>query len=159
MDRKQRKSLFDSKVFWMIISLLTSLAIWSYVVSTENSVVTQVFRGVKVEITGEETLRNSRNLLVTDIDTNTVRVEIRGPRRIVDALNSEDLVAQIDVSKLSRAAYASMKYKIVYPNGTETRNLSEVSYSPETVNFMVSVRLSLRFLNRPRLRSPARKRI
>ena len=29
MDRKQRKSLFDSKVFWMIISLLTSLAIWS----------------------------------------------------------------------------------------------------------------------------------
>ena len=138
MDRKQRKSLFDSKVFWMIISLLTSLAIWSYVVSTENSVVTQVFRGVKVEITGEETLRNSRNLLVTDIDTNTVRVEIRGPRRIVDALNSEDLVAQIDVSKLSRAAYASMKYKIVYPNGTETRNLSEVSYSPETVNFMVS---------------------
>ena len=138
MDRKQRKSLFDSKVFWMIISLLTSLAIWSYVVSTENSVVTQVFRGVKVEIAGEETLRNSRNLLVTDIDTNTVRVEIRGPRRIVDALNSEDLVAQIDVSKLSRAAYASMKYKIVYPNGTETRNLSEVSYSPETVNFMVS---------------------
>lgn len=54
MDRKQRKSLFDSKVFWMIISLLTSLAIWSYVVSTENSVVTQVFRGVKVEITGRK---------------------------------------------------------------------------------------------------------
>ena len=128
MDRKQRKSLFDSKVFWMIISLLTSLAIWSYVVSTENSVVTQVFRGVKVEIAGEETLRNSRNLLVTDIDTNTVRVEIRGPRRIVDALNSEDLVAQIDVSKLSRAAYASV----------DTRNLAEVSYSPETVNFVVS---------------------
>ena len=138
MDRKQKISLFDSKIFWMIVSLLTSLAIWSYVVSTENSVVTQVFRGVKVEIIGEDTLRDTRNLIVTDIDTNTVRVEIRGPRRIVDALNSEDLVAQIDVSKLTRSAYASMKYKIVYPNGTETRNLSEVSYSPETVNFMVS---------------------
>ena len=138
MDRKQKISLFDSKIFWMIVSLLTSLAIWSYVVSTENSVVTQVFRGVKVEIVGEDTLRDTRNLIVTDIDTNTVRVEIRGPRRIVDALNSEDLIAQIDVSKLSRSAYASMKYKIVYPNGTETRNISEVSYSPETVNFMVS---------------------
>ena len=133
-----RKTLFDSKIFWFIISLLSSLAIWTYVVSTENSVVTQIFRGVAVELTGEETLQSSRNLIVTDVDTNSVRVEIRGPRRIVDALDSEDLTAQVDVSKLSRAAYASMKYKIVYPDGVDTRNLAEVSYSPETVNFMVS---------------------
>ena len=133
-----RKTLFDSKIFWFIISLLSSLAIWTYVVSTENSVVTQIFRGVAVELTGEETLQSSRNLIVTDVDTNSVRVEIRDPRRIVDALDSEDLTAQVDVSKLSRAAYASMKYKIVYPDGVDTRNLSEVSYSPETVNFMVS---------------------
>ena len=138
MNRKQSFSLFDSKIFWMAVSLLLSLVIWIYVVSTENAVVTQVFRGVKVEVIGEDVLQNSRNLIVTDMDTSTVRVEIRGPRRIVDALDSDDLQAQIDVSKLSRAAYASMKYKIVYPNGTETRNLSEVSYSPETVNFMVS---------------------
>lgn len=138
MNLKRHVSLFDSKLFWIMISLVMSLIIWIYVVSTENSVVTQVFRGVKIEITGEETLRNSKNLIITDLDTNTVRVEIRGPRRIVDALDSDDLQAQIDVSTLSRAAYTSMKYKIAYPNGTETRNLSEVSYSPETVNFMVS---------------------
>lgn len=138
MNQKHRFSLFDKKIFWMIVSLVISLVIWVYVVSTENSVVTQVFRGVKIEIVGEEILRDSRNLVITDLDTNTVRVEIRGPRRIVDALDSDDLQAQIDVSTLRRAAYASMKYKIVYPDGTETRNLSEVSYSPETVNFMVS---------------------
>ena len=83
-------------------------------------------------------LRTSRNLVITDVDTNNVRVEIRGPRRIVDSFDSTDLTAQIDVSKLTRAAYASMKYKIVYPNGVDTRNLAEVSYGPETVNFMVS---------------------
>ena len=123
----------------MIISLLASLAIWTYVISTENSTVTQIFRGVPVELVGEASLQSARNLIVTDLDTNNVRVEIRGPRRIVDALNSEDLIAQVDVSKLSRSAYASMKYKIIYPDGVETRNLSEVSYSPETVNFMVSM--------------------
>ena len=138
MEKKLKFSLFNSNFFWIMISLVASLAIWTYVVSTESSVVTQVFRGVNIEFIGEETLHNSSNLMVTDIDTNTVRVEIRGPRRIVDALNPEDLVAQIDVSKLTRSAYASMKYKIVYPDGTETRNLSEVSYSPETVSFMVS---------------------
>ena len=127
-----------SKIIWALISLLASLSIWAYVVSTENSVVTQIFRGVPVEFIGEETIRSSRNLVVTDVDTNNVRVEIRGPRRIVDSLDSENLIAQVDVSKVSRSAYASMKYKIVYPDGVDTRNLAEVSYSPETVNFMVS---------------------
>ena len=127
-----------SKVIWAVISLLASLSIWTYVVSTENSVVTQIFRGVPVEFIGEETIRNTKNLVVTELDTSNVRVEIRGPRRIVDSLDSEDLIAQIDVSKLSRSAYASMKYKIIYPEGVDTRNLAEVSYSPETVNFMVS---------------------
>ncbi len=139
MEKKKRRTIFDSKLFWIVVSLLSSLSIWIYVISTENSTVTQIFRGIPVEIVGESTLQSSKNLIVTDLDTNSVRVEIRGPRRIVDALNSEDLVAQVDVSKLSRSAYASMKYKIIYPDAVETRNLSEVSYSPETVNFMVSV--------------------
>ena len=141
--KKTRRTLFDSKAFWIILSLLASLAIWTYVVSTENTTVTQVFRGVPVEIVGEDTLQSSKGLVVTDVDTNSVRVEIRGPRRIVDALDSDDLIAQVDVSKLSRSAYASMKYKILYPDGTETRNLSEVSYSPETINFMVSTQNSI----------------
>lgn len=130
--------LTNSRVFWMIVSLISSLAIWVYVVSTESSVVTQVFRGVPVDFIGEEALFSSRNLIITDVDYNSVRVEIRGPRRIVDALDSENLTAVVDVSKLTRAAYASLKYKIVYPDGTDTRNLTEVSYSPETINFMVS---------------------
>ena len=136
--KKTKTTKSDHNLFWIIVSLLSSLAIWTYVVSMENSVVTQIFRGVPVQIVGEEALRNSKNLIVTDVDTNNVRIEIRGPRRIVDSLNSEDLTAQIDVSKISRAAFASMKYKLIYPNGVDTRNLSEVSYSPETVNFMVS---------------------
>ena len=137
--RNHRSRLLDSKVFWIITSLLASLAIWTYVISTENSDTTQVFRGVPVTIVGEDQLRNNKNLIVTDVDATTVRVEIKGPRRIVDALDAQDLTAQIDVSKLSRAAYASMKYKIVYPGNVDTRNIYEVSYTPETINFTVSM--------------------
>ena len=142
MEKKQRKSFLDTRLFWMLVSLLLSVIIWTYVVSTESSVVTQTFRNVPIEIIGTESLRNQRNLVVTDVDANSVRIEIRGPRRIVDALNAEDLIAQVDVSKLSRAAYVSLKYKIIYPDGTETRNLSEVSFYPETVSFLVSAQNS-----------------
>ncbi len=132
------KRIYDSKTFWMIVSLLASFAIWTYITSVENDEIKKSFPGVRVELVGEDTLRNSKNMVVTDVDTSTVRVEITGPRRIVASLSASDLVAEIDVSRLSQAAYTSQQYTIVYPNGTDTTNIRETAKYPEVVNFMVS---------------------
>ena len=126
----------------MIVSLLASLAIWVYVTSVETDESKTTFRGVKVELVGEDILRDSKNLVVTDMDTSTVTVEVVGPRRIIGSLSSDQLVAQVDVSKLSRAAYTSQQYTIVYPDGTDTSKLSENRRTPETINFMVSAQTS-----------------
>ncbi len=143
MSTKSRmKKIYNSKAFWMIVSLLASLAIWVYVTSVETDESKTTFRGVKVELVGEDILRDSRNLVVTDMDTSTVTVEVVGPRRIVGSLSSDQLVAQVDVSKLSRAAYTSQQYTIVYPDGTDTSKLSESRRTPETINFMVSAQTS-----------------
>ena len=136
------KKIYNSKAFWMIVSLLASLAIWVYVTSVETDESKSTFRGVKVELVGEDILRDSKNLVVTDMDTSTVTVEVVGPRRIIGSLNSDQLVAQGDVSKLSRAAYTSQQYTIVYPDGTDTSKLSENRRTPETINFMVSAQTS-----------------
>ena len=143
MSTKSRmKKIYNSKAFWMIVSLLASLAIWVYVTSVETDESKTTFRGVKVELVGEDILRDSRNLVVTDMDTSTVTVEVVGPRRIIGSLSSDQLVAQVDVSKLSRAAYTSQQYTIVYPDGTDTSKLSESRRTPETINFMVSAQTS-----------------
>ena len=136
------KKIYNSKAFWMIVSLLASLAIWVYVTSVETDESKTTFRGVKVELVGEDILKDSKNLVVTDMDTSTVTVEVVGPRRIIGSLNSDQLVAQVDVSKLSRAAYTSQQYTIVYPDGTDTSKLSENRRTPETINFMVSAQTS-----------------
>ena len=136
------KKIYNSKAFWMIVSLLASLAIWVYVTSVETDEAKTTFRGVKVELVGEDILKDSKNLVVTDMDTSTVTVEVVGPRRIVGSLSSDQLVAQVDVSKLSRAAYTSQQYTIVYPDGTDTSKLSESRRTPETINFMVSAQTS-----------------
>ena len=140
--RSRMKKIYNSKAFWMIVSLLASLAIWVYVTSVETDESKTTFRGVKVELVGEDILRDSKNLVVTDMDTSTVTVEVVGPRRIIGSLSSDQLVAQVDVSKLSRAAYTSQQYTIVYPDGTDTSNLSESRRTPETINFMVSAQTS-----------------
>lgn len=140
--RSRMKKIYNSKAFWMIVSLLASLAIWVYVTSVETDESKTTFRGVKVELVGEDILRDSKNLVVTDMDTSTVTVEVVGPRRIICSLSSDQLVAQVDVSKLSRAAYTSQQYTIVYPDGTDTSKLSESRRTPETINFMVSAQTS-----------------
>ena len=132
------RKIYDSRVFWAIISLLASFAIWLYITSLETEEYKQTFRGVRVELLGEENLRNSRNLVVTDLDTNTVTVEITGPRRVVAAMDKDDLVAQIDVSKLTQSAYTSQTYEIYFPDGVDSKNLNVNRMTPATVNFMAS---------------------
>ena len=132
------RKLYSSKIFWMIISLLIAAALWSYIASLNTDEFNRTFRGVRVELVGEDILRDSRNMVVTDLDTNSVTVEIVGPRRVVGMLSEADLVAQVDVSKLTQAAYTSQTYTIKYPDGTETSALQVNSKTPEVVNFTVS---------------------
>ena len=135
---KKLRKLYESRIFWMVVSLLASLTIWVYVTNGETEEFKTTFRNVRIEIVGEEALRASRNLIVTDLNTSTVTVEIIGPRRVVAPLDSEDLVAQVDVSKLTRAAYTTLKYDIVYPSSVDERNITEERKTPEYVNFTVS---------------------
>ena len=123
----------------MIISLLASLTIWIYVTSGETEDFKTTFRNVQIEIVGEDTLRTSRGLILTDLNTSNVTVEVVGPRRMLAPLDSDDLVAVVDVSKLTRASYTTLKYDIVYPSTVDERYISEEKKSPEYVNFNISL--------------------
>ena len=132
------KDIYNSKIFWAIASLLLSLVFWVYVTSVESDEIKQTFRGVRVELVGESVLRNSRNLVVTDLSTSTVSIEVTGPRRIISTLSADELSAQIDVSKLTQSAYASMQYAVSYPSRIDTSSLAVSRKVPDTVNFTVS---------------------
>ena len=70
--------LYNSKAFWAIVSLIASLVIWVYVSSVETEEFKQTFRGVRVELAGETLLRDSKNLVVTDMETEGVYVNGAG---------------------------------------------------------------------------------
>ena len=132
------KKIYDSKLFWVIVSCVLSFVLWVYVTSVQSDEVRQTFRGVRVEMIGENVLRDSRSLVITDLSTSTVSVELIGPRRVIAAMSPEDIRAQIDVSKLTQSSYASMQYTIAYPNRTDTTSISVSRKVPDTINFTVS---------------------
>ena len=132
------RKLYNSRIFWVIIALLASLTPWVYVIGQETEEYKRTFPGVKLELVGEDILLNSRNMVITDLNTSTVTVEISGPRRIVGSWSSDDLTAQVDVSKLTQSAFTSLQYTVKFPDGTDTSGVKTKSKTPETVNFMVS---------------------
>lgn len=132
------KKLYNSRAFWMIVSLLASLTIWVYVTSMKSDQYKLEFHDVPVELVGEDTLRDTKNMVITDLDTSTVSVTVVGPRRIVAGLSGTDLKACVDVSRLSRSAYTTQQYYISYPEGMDTTNIDDSGRSPSTVSFMVS---------------------
>lgn len=132
------RKIYNSRAFWWIVSLLGSLAIWVYVTSMEADVFTQTFHNVQVELVGEDVLKTSRNMVITDLDTSNVTVEITGPRRVIASWNSTDIVARVDVSKLSRASYTSQQYYISYPDGADTTGVTCTRKTPDSVSFLVS---------------------
>ncbi len=132
------KRIYNSKIFWIIISLLISFVFWIYVTSVDSDVVRQTFRGVRVELVGESVLKNSKNLVVTDLSTSTVSIEVSGPRRVLSAMTADDLSAQIDVSKLSQSSYASMQYSVSYSSSVDSSGITVTRKVPDTINFTVS---------------------
>ena len=140
---KKMKKITDGKLFWLIISFLISFSVWVYITTVETKSDTKVLRNVQVVLVGEDTLLDNYDLVVTGLDTTNVSITVSGPRWIVNGLDSSDVIAQVDVSRLSMPSYtpansATLPYNIVFPSGVDTRNLTIERKSQESVIVEVS---------------------
>ena len=132
------KKFFNSKLFYIIVALLTSFAIWVYVASNDQDVISKRFDGVRVEFTGEEALLASKGFVIIDPSVNTVSVTLSGPRNVVGLLEPSDLTASVDVSKLTQVGYTNLTYSIKYPSNTNEANISVRRETPQVISFNLS---------------------
>ena len=132
------KKFYNSKLFYIIVALLTSFAIWVYVASNDQDVISKRFDGVRVEFTGEEALLASKGFVIIDPSVNTVSVTLSGPRNVVGLLEPSDLTASVDVSKLTQVGYTNLTYSIKYPSNTNEANISVRRETPQVISFNLS---------------------
>lgn len=138
MKQSRMSKIYNSKIFWMILSLLASLALWAYISNQTTTTINKQLTGIQVQFSGEDLLREERGLAISDVDTSSVSVWIRGSRRTIGALDSSQVVAVIDVSKITQAGDMSWSYSLRYPAGTDTSSIQTISRSPDTISFSVS---------------------
>ena len=87
MSRSDNKknSLFDNNKFVFVFSLLLALICWVAVSLTQTPVTERVFTGVKIQISGTDTLEKSTGLSVYGDGSYTADVTVQGPSYIINA--------------------------------------------------------------------------
>jgi len=118
-------------------SLLCSLLIWVYVTDTNGGDIDRDFSGVMVVFEGENTMRESRGLIISENETTSVRVSLTGNRRTVASLDSADLKVVIDLSGITKTGNYSLAPKVTYPSRLDTSVITSSVVNPGTVSFYV----------------------
>ena len=141
-ETKERKKLdlkriTDSRVFWMILSLLAASLLWMYVTTTEGVEVEKTLTGVKIEFLGADAMRASSDLIVTEQDRTTVNLTLSGTRRVLSKLTNSNVTATVNLSNVVADGRYSVSYDISYPAGVNANEITLVHTSSDVVNFYV----------------------
>lgn len=135
--KADNRRITDRKSFWVVMSILISFFLWMYVTSTEGIESEKTIRGVKVVFAGEETLRESSGLVVTEQDSTSVDVTLSGTRRVLSKLTNSNLTAVVDLSNVYTDARYSVVYSLSFPAGVSESEVTLLRSSVDVINFTV----------------------
>ena len=137
-EKTATKTLKDSRLFWAILSVALALVLWVYYAMNFGSEITRTFYGVEVTYAGQEAMRDSQNLIISNEETTTVTITLTGSRRDVARLSSEDLKAVVNLSSVTSTGYRTMPYTVSYPTSVNQNNITSETKTPQTVGLLIS---------------------
>lgn len=132
---EQNKSVHN--ILWFALSLLAAVLLWVYVTENEGQEITMPLPGVQVSFNGESTMRENREMIVSDVSTTSVTVTVTGSRRVVSAMKASDLSAVIDLNNITRTGSNSRVPEIKFSSRTDMSAITTVTTDPDVVNFYV----------------------
>lgn len=132
------RRLFSNRIFVAALSVFAAVLIWCFYTTTYGAEETRTFTGVEVSYAGENTMRESLGLVLTNEDTDTVSVTVTGPRRYIANLTAEDLTASVDLTKITRTGDKSLSYTVVFPSNVDSSTMTVARKNPEYVSLTVS---------------------
>ena len=143
MFRDRMNRIIDSKAFNIVFAILVSLALWLYIAYAENSDVTQPYNNIDIDFTGEDVVAE-RNLTVTNIDTDTVSLKIRGKRNAISKLSKNAIAVTADMSVITNSGVFQVPYTVNFEGlSYNSNNLyieeASVDYITVTVSKMTDV--------------------
>ncbi|HIT02730.1 MAG TPA: hypothetical protein IAC84_01880 [Firmicutes bacterium] len=136
------KKIRESKILYIFLSVLISIALWFYVTSLDGNEDTITIGNIPVTFSGVEALEQ-RGLMIVD-DAPRVSVRISASPMVLARLDNQSLQATVDVSQISEAAQYTLAYTVSLPAGVSANQVQFVSGQVGNVSFTVA-----RYASRP----------
>ena len=124
MLRDMLNRIFSSRVFYIIFSLLVSIALWMYVEISENQDIPREVQNVRIEFRNKDLL-SDKGLLIASFVPQNVTLSFECPRAIASRLTRDTLSVVVDLAKITSTGPAPLTYDIVYPPGVDSNSIRE----------------------------------
>ena len=128
MIRGMLNKIFSSKAFYIVFSVLVSIALWMYVEITENVIQRHIVSDVPVTYLNKEVL-DDRNLLITRVDPETVELTFECSRSDAARLTKNTLSVVIDLANITQSGYNPLRHKVAYPSNVDEDSINYISSS------------------------------
>ena len=129
------KKLLDSKPFYIVLSILISLALWSYVTTVEGVTDTDTVSSIPFQFEGEDILQQ-KGLMITS-EPPAVSIKYEATTSTLIKLKQDGAVtASVDVSSISQPGTYTLAYEVNY-SGVSKSAFTVVEQSPVNVTFVV----------------------
>ena len=128
MLRKVLNKIFSSRVFYILFSLIASIALWMYVEITEYNEEWHEVSNVPIEYKNKDMLRD-RNLLVSSGNAQNLTLSFLVARTTAMKLTSSTVSAVVDLGSITRTGANYVGYEINLPSGVVIDPVNNISRS------------------------------
>lgn len=128
----------DSKGLYVAISILLAIIFWLYVRAENDIPMENQVRGIPIQITNEDVLE-SRGLMVSEIDPETINITFEGSSSVVPRLNRNNVTVSVDVSRITSEGSYDLTYTVAMPTNLNTTGGSGITRSSDVETIRVTV--------------------
>lgn len=119
------KKILDSKVLYVVLSVVIAVSLWCYLMSTDGTPQNQPIRNIPVEFTDVDILEG-RGLMIISENV-TVDIEVRATPAVLAKLNHQPLKVRASVSGVSETGTQSINYTVEPPDGVSASQVQFIS--------------------------------
>jgi len=129
-----------SKLLRGLLSVAIAIGLWLYVVTVVAPNTDKTYTNIPVMTQGEVLLQD-RQLMITEMGTEFVDLQLEGSRLDLNKLNSSNIIVTVDASKIYEAGTHNLLYSIAYPGDVPSNAITVTNKNPSTVKVTVENRI------------------
>jgi YbbR domain-containing protein len=130
------KKILDSKILYILISVILSVSLWFYVISLDGNEDEKTIRNIPITFAGEDILAE-RNLMITS-SVPTATVTVKAKPSVLWKLHDDTIRLTVNVSQITEASEYTLAYTASLPSGVSQSDVQFVSGQSGNVTFTVS---------------------